>query len=86
METKYKWGESINLIDWKFHGKTFKTLPQPQKAAVCKGNYNWRPTNKRMYIIEPVKCPSPMCPVCEQEEETNNHVYNENTTSAEQTN
>ena len=53
LETKYKWGESIKSIDWTSHGKAYKTLPPTQKVAVCKGNFNWRPTNKRMHRIEP---------------------------------
>ena len=28
LETKYKWGKNINLINWESHGKVYKSLPQ----------------------------------------------------------
>ena len=75
LENKYKWGENTKLIDWESHRKAYKPLPQPQKVVVCKGNYNWIPTNKIMQRIEPEKFQSPMYLLCEQEEETDNNLY-----------
>ena len=33
LESKYKWGESIKAIDWKSHGKAYKTLPPADSLA-----------------------------------------------------
>ena len=72
---KYEWGEGFGLIDWKSHKKAWESTPPGQRFSVSKRVFGWLPTNERLHSWVPPAHPHPNCPLCSNEIETNDHVF-----------
>ena len=72
---KYEWGEAMDYIDWDSHRKAIESLTQGQRFSVSKRIFNWLPSNARLFSWVPPQHPTPLCPICETEQETNDHIY-----------
>ena len=62
-------------IDWGSHRRAIESLSQRQRFSVSKWIFNWLPTNARLSSLVPQQHPTPLCPICETKQETNDHVY-----------
>lgn len=73
---KFKWNKNtFNSINWPQLSYHCNTLPLPQKVQYIKFLHKWRPTQKNLFYSNSVRCSSPACLLCGEQEDNDDHLF-----------
>ena len=66
---------AFKTIDWNAYEQAFKCLTECKQFDVSKAMHRLLPVNTRLHKFEPAENLSPNCPVCKDNQETHQHLY-----------